>query len=107
MSWLTVQNLEKIYKGESVIDQLSFSINQGIKLGIVGETGAAKTTLLKIIAGLLQADGGQVLLDGVKVNGPEDQLLPGHPAIGYVSQHFELRNNYRVEEELEMASKND
>jgi iron(III) transport system ATP-binding protein len=104
MSWLTVQNLDKVYKEESVIDQLSFSINQGIKLGIVGETGAAKTTLLKIIAGLLQADGGQVLLDGVKVNGPEDQLLPGHPAIGYVSQHFELRNNYRVEEELEMAS---
>jgi len=63
MSWLTVQNLDKVYKEESVIDQLSFSINQGIKLGIVGETGAAKTTLLKIIAGLLQADGGQVLLD--------------------------------------------
>lgn len=104
MSWLTVQDLVKIYKGEKIIDQLSFSVAQGTKLGIAGETGAAKTTLLKIIAGLLQADHGQVFLDGTKVIGPDDQLLPGHPSISYVSQHFELRNNYRVEEELEMAS---
>lgn len=104
MSWLTVQDLVKIYKGEKIIDQLSFSVAQGTKLGIAGETGAAKTTLLKIIAGLLQADHGQVFVDGTKVIGPDDQLLPGHPSTSYVSQHFELRNNYRVEEELEMAS---
>jgi iron(III) transport system ATP-binding protein len=104
MSFLTIQHLDKIYKGEKILDQLSFSIDQGLKLGIAGETGAAKTTLLKIIAGLLQPDGGQVLLGGERVKGPEDQLLPGHPAIGYVSQHFELRNHYRVEEELEMSS---
>lgn len=107
MPFLTVQQLDKTYQGEKIIDQLSFSIEKGIKLGIAGETGAAKTTLLKIVAGLLQPDGGQVLLDGVKIKGPEEQLLPGHPAIGFVSQHFELRNNYRVEEELEMASKLD
>jgi len=107
MPFLTVQQLDKTYQGDKIIDQLSFSIERGIKLGIAGETGAAKTTLLKIIAGLLQPDGGQVLLDGVKIKGPEEQLLPGHPAIGFVSQHFELRNNYRVEEELEMATKLD
>ncbi|MEO7530643.1 MAG: ATP-binding cassette domain-containing protein, partial [Sediminibacterium sp.] len=36
--------------------------------------------------------------------GPLDQLIPGHPGIGYLSQHFELRNNYRVEELLAYAN---
>jgi iron(III) transport system ATP-binding protein len=107
MPFLTIQQLDRTFQGDKIIDQLSFSIEKGIKLGIAGETGAAKTTLLKIIAGLLQPDDGQVLLDGVKIKGPDEQLLPGHPAIGFVSQHFELRNNYTVEEELEMASKLD
>ncbi|MBM3158884.1 MAG: ABC transporter ATP-binding protein [Bacteroidetes bacterium] len=107
MSYLSITNLTKIYNEEKVVDQISFTIEKGIKLGIAGETGAAKTTVLKLIAGLLQPDSGQIFLNEVKVEGPEDRLLPGHPAIGYLSQHFELRNNYRVEEELEMASNMD
>jgi iron(III) transport system ATP-binding protein len=39
------------------------------------------------------------------VLGPDEKLLPGHSAIAYLSQHFELRNNYRVEELLDMANK--
>lgn len=37
--------------------------------------------------------------------GPYEKLIPGHPGIAYLSQHFELRNNYRVEEELEAVNK--
>ncbi|MDD2792113.1 MAG: ATP-binding cassette domain-containing protein, partial [Sediminibacterium sp.] len=48
---------------------------------------------------------GTILFDGKKVLGPLDRLLPGHPKIAYLSQHFELRNNYRVEELLAMANK--
>lgn len=70
------------------------------KLAIAGETGSGKSTLLKIIAGLEQADSGTVFFNGKKVLGPEEQLMAGHKQIAYVSQHFELRNNYKVEEEL-------
>lgn len=104
MAWLSVNKLTKRYNGTSVLNELSFSLEKGTQLGIAGATGSSKTTLLKIIAGLLQADSGTVLIEGTKVKGPDEQLLPGTPAIGYLSQHFELRNNYRVIEELEMVS---
>lgn len=60
-----------------------------------------------MIAGLLQPDEGNVYFEGVRVLGPEEQLLPGHPKIAYLSQHFELRNNYKVHELLEMTNQLD
>lgn len=68
------------------------------QVAIAGESGAGKTTLLKMISGYVQPDSGQVLFEGKRVPGPLEQLLPGHPRIGYLSQQYELRNNYRVEE---------
>ena len=71
------------------------------KIAITGETGSGKTTLLKMIAGLVQPDEGTVLFENVRVKGPLEKLISGHEGIAILSQHFELRNNYRVEEELE------
>jgi ABC-type sugar transport system ATPase subunit len=45
------------------------------------------------------------LFDNAKVAGPEERLIPGHPGIAYLSQDFELRNNYRMEELLAYANK--
>jgi ABC-type sugar transport system ATPase subunit len=59
---------------------------------------------MKIIAGYLKADAGSVLFEGNRVPGPDEVLIPGQIGIAYLSQHFELRNNYRVIELLEMAS---
>lgn len=58
-----------------------------------------------MIAGLMQPDSGEIIFEGSRVLGPLEKLLPGHPRIAYLSQHFELRNNYRVEEELEARNK--
>jgi ABC-type Fe3+/spermidine/putrescine transport system ATPase subunit len=52
----------------------------------------------------VQADAGEVLYEGVRVKGPEEKLIPGHPRIAYLSQYYELRNHYRVEELMDMAS---
>ena len=68
------------------------------KIAIAGASGAGKTTLLKIISGNAQPNDGKVLLNGIKVIGPDEQLLPGHPKMGYLSQHYELLNNYKVED---------
>jgi ABC-type sugar transport system ATPase subunit len=81
-------------KGISLIQQ------RKQRLAVAGETGSGKSTLLKIIAGLVQPDKGAVLLEGRRVLGPAETLVPGHPDIAYLSQDFELRNNYRVEEVL-------
>jgi ABC-type Fe3+/spermidine/putrescine transport system ATPase subunit len=73
-------------------------------IGIAGETGSGKTTILKIIAGLVQPDSGTVLFKGSEVIGPAYKLVPGHQGIVYLSQHFELPHFLRVEQILEYAN---
>jgi ABC-type sulfate/molybdate transport systems ATPase subunit len=53
----------------------------------------------------MSPDTGMAYFQGKKVWGPNEQLIPGHPGIAYLSQHFELRNNYYVHEILEYATK--
>ena len=78
----------------------NISFNQYIqqKIAIVGISGAGKSTLLKMIAGLLQPTSGKIFFNNERVIGPDEQLLPGHKKIGYLSQHYELLNNYIVKD---------
>lgn len=87
-----------------MLNDIDVSFASFRRLALAGETGSGKTTLLKVIAGLVQPDAGTVQFEGERVLGPDEKLLPGHPRIAYLSQHFELRNNYRLEDFLEMAS---
>lgn len=103
MSFLKVADISRQKDELHVLHQISFHQKQHQHFAIAGETGSGKTTLLKIIAGVEQSDGGQVFFQDQRVLRPNEKLLPGHPAIGFLSQHFELRNYYRVEELLEMA----
>lgn len=105
MELLSVTGVGRKEEGAYVLQDAGFRQQRFERLAVAGETGSGKSTLLKIVAGLMQADEGEVLFEGKKVIGPEEKLLPGHPGIAYLSQHFELRNSYRVEEELEYASK--
>ena len=86
------------------VSGISFVQQKGQKLALAGATGSGKSTLLKVIAGLLQPDAGSVWLEGQRVRGPLETLVPGHPGIAYLSQHFELWNNYRVGEILSYAN---
>lgn len=104
MSFLEVAGIVRREEHIIPVKEVSFSQGGGERLAIVGETGSGKSTLLRMIAGLLQPDVGQIRFEGKRVKGPLEQLLPGHPRIAYLSQHFELRNHYRVEEVLEMVS---
>lgn len=98
--------LNEVYKSiGSNLQPTSFTVQRFQKTAIMGETGSGKSTVMKIIAGLAQPDGGQGFFLGEKIKGPNDQLVPGHPGIAYLSQHFELFNNYYVHELLEYASK--
>jgi len=98
MALLAVQHINKKIQDNTVVSDISFEQQALQKIAITGESGAGKTTLLKMISGHAQADSGTVLFNGKRVVGPEEKLLPGHPSIAYLSQHYELLNNYRVEE---------
>ena len=105
MELLNAQNISKIAGERVLLADTSLEILSGSRLAIMGETGSGKSTLLKIMAGLIAPSSGEVRLNGKKLENPTEQLIPGHPKIAYLSQHFELRNNYRVIELLEMTAK--
>ncbi len=105
MSLLSVKNVTKSHGTEVVVNNISLTVEKGERWAIAGETGSGKTTLMRIIAGLGQADTGEVLFEDKKVKGVNEKLMPGHPGIAYLSQHFELNNNYRVEEVIDYNNK--
>jgi ABC-type sugar transport system ATPase subunit len=86
---------------EVALKDCEFVLVRGQRLAIAGETGSGKSTLLKTIGGLVAPKKGSVYFEGARVAGPLERLIPGEPGIAYLSQHFELWHNYRVEEVLD------
>ncbi len=103
---MTLLEVNQISKSKgATLKQTTFSVPQFSKIAVIGETGSGKSTLLKLIAGLLEPETGLIEFEGKKVLGPNEKLIPGHDSIAYLSQHFELHNNYYVHELLEYATK--
>lgn len=79
MSILTVSNLEKSFGTDLLFRDVTFSIAGGQKFGLVGRNGCGKTTLLKILLGQEEADGGRVALAAGRRLGYLRQEAPVHP----------------------------
>ena len=75
MNILTVEKLHKSFGNKILFDEITFGINEGDKIGIIGVNGTGKSTLLKIIAGVEKGDSGQV----VTMNGLKVAYLPQTP----------------------------
>lgn len=89
---ITVNNLTKQYQEaqDSGVKNINFSIKKGNIVAIIGESGSGKSTLLKCIYGLLKPNQGEVLLNGKRVKGPDEQLIPGNAEMKMVTQDFSL-----------------
>ena len=75
MNILNIEHVSKIFGEKTIFDDVSFGIQEGDKIGIIGINGTGKTTLLRMIAGVEEPDEGQV----VKQNGIRLAYLPQHP----------------------------
>lgn len=75
MNILNVEHISKIYGDKTIFDDVSFGIQEGNKIGIVGINGTGKSTLLKMIAGEEEPDQGQV----IRQNGLKIAYLPQNP----------------------------
>ncbi|AVP53620.1 multidrug ABC transporter ATP-binding protein [Clostridium tetani] len=75
MNLISVENLSKSYGEKSLINNISFSINEGDKIGIIGINGTGKSTLLKIIAGIESYDNGNIITK----NNMVVEYLPQNP----------------------------
>ena len=76
---------------EPVIHKINLSIQHNTSVGLVGPTGAGKTTLVDIILGLLTPQEGEFSVDGVKIN--ENNILSWQKNLGYVPQHIYLSDD--------------
>ncbi len=75
MNLLTVENMSKAYTDRQLFDNVDFSINEGDKIGVIGVNGTGKTTLLKIVSGIEEADSGNI----TKGNNVHIRYLPQNP----------------------------
>jgi len=105
MSLLSVSGISLQENDKFALKDINFTQEKFQKLAIAGETGAGKSTLLQIVAGLIQPETGEVRFEDKIIRGPADKLVPGHPAIAYLSQQFELPQFLRVEQVLRYANK--
>ena len=64
---IKIENLTKIFDGKKVLDDISFEVATGSTLAIVGFSGSGKSTVLKIIAGLINADSGNVITNSDEI----------------------------------------
>lgn len=83
---LELRNLTKSFKTGTVIENLSLSVATGETLVLFGPSGAGKTVMLRLIAGVVEPDGGQILIDGRDMDGVE----PEDRGIGMAFQNFAL-----------------
>lgn len=78
------------YLTDSVLENIDFNVKKGMQLSIIGESGCGKSSLLKIIYGLLDCENGTIFWNDIQILGPKFHLVPGMPFIKYLAQDFDL-----------------
>ena len=96
---LEVRNVTKTYPGVVALDNVSFDVEEGEILALIGENGAGKSTVIKTIAGAIQPDSGEILIDGKRFT----KLTPTQAkeaGIGVVYQELNLVPSLSIMENI-------
>ncbi|MEM3713404.1 MAG: ABC transporter ATP-binding protein [Nitrososphaeria archaeon] len=96
MTKVEVKNISKSFFGNKVLNDISFTIETGKFVALLGPSNAGKTTLLKIIAGVVSPDSGRIFFDDVDVT----DLPPQKRNVGVIFQTFALYPNLTVYENI-------
>ncbi|HEX3014786.1 MAG TPA: ATP-binding cassette domain-containing protein, partial [Desulfobacteria bacterium] len=94
-------NLTKSFSGNRVVDNVSFTVNDGELVGLLGPSGGGKSTILRLIAGLELPDAGEIIIDGKCVN----ERQPQTRGVGMVFQHYALFKHMTVAENIAFGLK--
>lgn len=110
MSYIEMINSYKRYKtGDTEIianNDVSFSIEQGELVVILGSSGAGKSTVLNILGGMDTNDGGKVIIDGKDISNYSPKQLTTYRRndVGFIFQFYNLVSNLTAKENVELAS---
>lgn len=108
MALLEIKNLKKVYStrfGSNKVEALSdvsFSVENGEYIAIMGESGSGKTTLLNILASLDKPTSGEVLLKGKNITGIKEKDMAAFRRnhLGYVFQDFNLLDTFSLKDNI-------
>ncbi len=109
MAFISLENVSKIYKmGEveiKALDNISFDIDKGEFVVVLGASGAGKSTILNILGGMDVATSGSVMVDGSDISKADDKQLTDYRRfdIGFVFQFYNLVQNLTAKENVELA----
>jgi ABC-2 type transport system ATP-binding protein len=90
-----IKQITKLFGKQKALNEISFSIKKGELVGFLGPNGAGKSTMMKIIAGFLPADSGEVYVNGEKI---VSENLEIRKNIGYLPEHNPLYTDLYVKE---------
>mgnify|MGYP006275786151 CR=1 FL=1 len=99
---IQVKDLEKEFSDFTLFKDVSFEINQGEFVGLVGHSGIGKSTLLYMISGLKESDAGQIIINNHKIHtmSPQELLVLRHNNFGFIFQENYLINYLKVRENI-------
>ena len=101
---LTATHLSKSFADDvKAVRNVSLTLEPGRIMGLLGASGSGKSTLLNLLAGLADADSGEVRLGSERVPGPSEILVAGHPQIRLVHQEYQLMPNVSIRENIKYA----
>jgi ABC-2 type transport system ATP-binding protein len=95
---ISAQNLVRRFGNLAAVDDVSFRVEQGEIFGFLGPNGSGKTTVIKMLTGLLPLSSGSALVEGLDVGTDSESV---RERIGYMSQNFSLYYDLTVAENLQ------
>jgi len=99
MILLEAKDLVKRYGGRAVVDHVSFVVNQGEIVGLLGRNGAGKTTTFRMTIGMISPDAGTVTFDGVPVT-KMPMYKRARRGMGYLSQEHSIFQKLTVRQNI-------
>ncbi len=106
MKILRVENISKIYNMENysikALDDISFEVEKGEFIAVIGASGSGKSTLLHVLGGVDKASSGKVFLEGTNISGLSENKLAAirRSKIGIIYQFYNLIQTLNVEENI-------
>ena len=95
---ISAEHLVRRFGNLTAVNDVSFRVEQGEIFGFLGPNGSGKTTVIKMLTGLLPLSGGSALVEGIDVRADSEGV---RERIGYMSQNFSLYYDLTVEENLQ------